>query len=59
MSNNTNLSLLSKTRAVFWPVYGHEFKKFIPMSFLMFFVLFNQNILRILKPSATMVLKWN
>lgn len=41
----------SKLRQVFWPVHKHELGKFVPMACLMFCVLFNQNILRILKDS--------
>ncbi|MES2214538.1 MAG: Npt1/Npt2 family nucleotide transporter [Pseudomonadota bacterium] len=42
---------ISKLRQLFWPIHRHELGKFIPMSALMFCVLFNQNILRILKDS--------
>jgi AAA family ATP:ADP antiporter len=36
---------------VIWPIKNHELPKFLPMSFLMFAILFSQNILRILKDS--------
>lgn len=39
------------TKHSFWPIQKNELKKFLPMSFLMFGILFNQNILRILKDS--------
>lgn len=36
----------SKVRAALWPVHSHELKKFLPMCFIMFFILFNYSILR-------------
>ncbi len=41
----------NKIRNIFWPIHKHELGRFIPMSLLMFCLLFNQNILRILKDS--------
>ena len=41
----------SKLRNIFWPIHNSELSKFIPISALMFCVIFNQNILRILKDS--------
>lgn len=33
-------------RAVLWPIHGFELKKFLPLSFIMFCLLFNYTILR-------------
>jgi AAA family ATP:ADP antiporter len=44
-------TLAEIVKNVLWPINRHEYRKFFPMSALMFCVLFNQNILRILKDS--------
>lgn len=36
----------SKWRSIFWPIHGHEHKRFIPMGIMMFFILFNFSVLR-------------
>ncbi|HJD59151.1 MAG TPA: NTP/NDP exchange transporter, partial [Rickettsia endosymbiont of Omalisus fontisbellaquei] len=51
MLSTSSRSFKNKFRAAFWPVHNYELGKFIPMSALMFCILFNQNILRILKDS--------
>ena len=33
-------------RGIFFPIYIHELKKFLPMGLMMFFILFNYTILR-------------
>ncbi|MGI4776247.1 MAG: Npt1/Npt2 family nucleotide transporter [Janthinobacterium lividum] len=48
--NNSKLASF-RFRNIFWPIHAHELGKFIPMSCLMFCILFNQNVLRILKDS--------
>lgn len=45
------VNTLEKLKDFFWPIHKNELPKFIPMAALMFSVLFNQNILRILKDS--------
>lgn len=47
-----NTSSLSSFLKKLWPIHRYELQKFIPMAALMFCVLFNQNILRILKDSV-------
>ena len=39
----------SKLRAALWPIQNNELKKFLPMSLMMFFVLFNYTLLRNIK----------
>ena len=48
-SSNT---ISGKLRNIFWPIYRHELGYFISMSSLMFCILLNQNILRIIKDSV-------
>ncbi|MFV9930330.1 MAG: GTP/GDP exchange transporter Tlc5 [Rickettsia endosymbiont of Haemaphysalis japonica] len=51
MLSTSSRSFKNKFRAAFWPVHNYELGKFIPMSTLMFCILFNQNVLRVLKDS--------
>jgi len=44
----------SKLRAVFFPLYSHEIKKFIPMALMMLFILLNYTILRNMKDTLVM-----
>lgn len=39
----------SKLRTIFWPIHSYELKKFLPLSFLMFFMLFVYTLIRDLK----------
>jgi len=51
MTSLQSNSFKSKFRIIFWPVHNYEVGKVVPMCCLMFSILFNQNILRILKDS--------
>lgn len=44
----------SKVRRALWPIHGEELKKFLPMAFMMFCMLFNYTILRNTKDSIIM-----
>src|SRR5512145_2659282 len=41
----------SGMRAALWPIHGYELKKFLPLAFIMFCLLFNYTILRDVKDS--------
>ncbi len=40
---------LQSIRKVFWPIFGKEHIKFLPLAFMMFFILFNYSMMRSLK----------
>jgi AAA family ATP:ADP antiporter len=42
-------STASKLRDIFWPIHGIEHKKFLPLAFMMFCILFNYSMLRSIK----------
>lgn len=44
--SSTTQPEFGKVRAALWPIHTHELKKFLPMGFIMFFILFNYTILR-------------
>ncbi len=45
------MSLISRAKQIVWPIERWELKKFLPMTFMMFCILFNYNSLRSLKDS--------
>ena len=47
--SDTQTKEFSKLRATFWPIHSYELKKFLPLSILMFFILFVYTIVRDLK----------
>ncbi len=55
MSESTQTSTqkpeFGKLQSILWPIHGYEMKKFLPMSFLMFFILFVYTMVRDLKDS--------
>ena len=48
-TNATTKPEFNKFQSMFWPIHGYEMKKFLPMSFLMFFILFVYTMVRDLK----------
>lgn len=42
-------SIRNYVREILWPIYGIEHKKFLPLAFMMFCILFNYSLLRSIK----------
>jgi AAA family ATP:ADP antiporter len=42
-------SFITELRKTFWPIESHEIKKFLPLTLMMFFILFNYSMLRSIK----------
>ena len=51
MENSQKSNFASELRRVFWPVEWHENKKFLPMTAMMFCILFTYTSVRIMKDS--------
>lgn len=46
MKKGSQSSDFSGLRAILWPIHSHELKKFLPLAFIMFCILFNYTVLR-------------
>lgn len=46
-----NSKILNTLRGFVWPIKKKELSKFLPMAFMLFFILFNYSVLRVLKDS--------
>ncbi|AZL15198.1 Npt1/Npt2 family nucleotide transporter [Rickettsiales endosymbiont of Stachyamoeba lipophora] len=46
MDKHNKTEHFSKWRAILWPIYNYEIKKFLPMALIMFCFLFNYTVMR-------------